>query len=157
MGISTVERLRFKRRTSNVPNLMYKLLEFVLTCKHFRPMNIVKMVRLIKFDVLINRRTCTVWVELNRYKVRNMKWSNWNLNWALQRELHGHADQHIGRKGVTFTYQSSIMAGTESTSIGIDTKSLQSTQIHGIYLWRRRFWFFNWTMESHVTSNYRNV
>ena len=73
MGISTVERLRFKRRTSNVPNLTYKLLEFGLTCKHFRPMNIVRMVRLIKFDVLINRRTCTVWVEQNRYKVRNMK------------------------------------------------------------------------------------
>ena len=30
MKISTVERLRFKRRTFHVPNLMHKLLEFIL-------------------------------------------------------------------------------------------------------------------------------
>ena len=66
MGISTAERLRFKRRTSHVPNLMHKLLKFIFTCKHFRPLNIVKMnwVRLIKFDVWINRRTCVIWVDL---------------------------------------------------------------------------------------------
>ena len=66
MGISTAERLRFKRRTSHVPNLMHKLLKFIFTCKHFRPLNIVKMnwVRLIRFDVWINRRTCVIWVDL---------------------------------------------------------------------------------------------
>ena len=43
MGILTVEQLRFKRRTSDVPNLMHKLLNFVLTFKHCRPLNVVKM------------------------------------------------------------------------------------------------------------------
>ena len=43
MGISTVERLRLKRPASHVLNLMYKLLKFIFTCKHFKPVNIVKM------------------------------------------------------------------------------------------------------------------
>ena len=56
----------FKRRTSHMPNLMHKLLKFIFTCKHFRPLNIVKMnwVRLIRFDVWIKRRTCVIWVDL---------------------------------------------------------------------------------------------
>ena len=36
MVISTVERLRFKRRTSRVPNLMHKLLKCIFTFKHFK-------------------------------------------------------------------------------------------------------------------------
>ena len=45
MGISTVEQLCFKHRTSHshMPNLMHKLLEFIFCGKHFRPLNIVKM------------------------------------------------------------------------------------------------------------------
>ena len=40
---------------------MHKLLKFIFTCKHFRPLSIVKMnwVRQIKLDVWINRRNCT--------------------------------------------------------------------------------------------------
>ena len=60
--MATVERLRFKvQKTSNLSyaeQLMHKLLKFILTCKHFRLLNIVKMnwARLLKFDVWINRR-----------------------------------------------------------------------------------------------------
>ena len=44
MGISTVERLPFKRRTSHVPNLTHKLLKkIIFSCQDFRPLNIVKM------------------------------------------------------------------------------------------------------------------
>ena len=69
MGISTVEWFRFKRLTSHMPNLMHKLLKFIFTSKHFRPLYIVKMnlVQLIKFDVWINRQPCIIWVDLNRY------------------------------------------------------------------------------------------
>ena len=58
MGILTVEQLCFKRRTSHVPKLMHKLLTCILTFKHCRPLNAVKMdeIRLIKFDAWINRR-----------------------------------------------------------------------------------------------------
>ena len=81
MGISTDERLRFKRRTSHVPNVMHKLLKFIFSCKHLRPLNILKMnrVRLINFDVWINRRTYIIWVDLNRYYVRYMKRSTFEL------------------------------------------------------------------------------
>ena len=34
MGISTMGRIRFKRRASHVPNLMHKLLKYILTGKH---------------------------------------------------------------------------------------------------------------------------
>ena len=43
MGIMTVERLRFKRRTFHVPNLMHKLLELILNGELWRPLYIVKM------------------------------------------------------------------------------------------------------------------
>ena len=43
MKITTVERLRFKRRTFHVPNLMHKLLEFILKGELWRPLYIVKM------------------------------------------------------------------------------------------------------------------
>ena len=43
MGISTVERLRFKRRNSQEPKLMHKLLKFNFTGVHCRPLNIVNM------------------------------------------------------------------------------------------------------------------
>ena len=43
IGILTGERLRFKRRTSHVPNLMHKLLKFIFTGNHCRPLNVVKM------------------------------------------------------------------------------------------------------------------
>ena len=43
IGILTGERPRFKRRTSHVPNLMHKLLKFIFTGNHCRPLNIVKM------------------------------------------------------------------------------------------------------------------
>ena len=43
IGILTGERLRFKRRTSHVPNLMHKLLKFTFTGNHCRPLNVVKM------------------------------------------------------------------------------------------------------------------
>ena len=43
MGILTVVRLRLKRQTSHVLNLMHKFLKFIFTCKHFEPLNIVKM------------------------------------------------------------------------------------------------------------------
>ena len=36
MGISTVERLRFKSSTSQVPYLMHKLLKFICTCNIFQ-------------------------------------------------------------------------------------------------------------------------
>ena len=45
MEISTVERLNVKRRTVHVPNLMHKLLQFIFTAKHCRPLYIVKMNR----------------------------------------------------------------------------------------------------------------
>ena len=38
---------------------------------------------LVKFDVGINRRTCIIWDEPNRYQVRHMK----SLKWALVRSL----------------------------------------------------------------------
>ena len=34
VGISTIKQLRFKRRAFHVPNLMHKLLQFILTDKH---------------------------------------------------------------------------------------------------------------------------
>ena len=37
-----------------VPNLMHKLLKFIFICKHCRPLNIMKMNWLIKFDIWIN-------------------------------------------------------------------------------------------------------
>ena len=43
MGILTVERLRSKRRTFHVPNLMHKLLESILNDELRRPLYIVKM------------------------------------------------------------------------------------------------------------------
>ena len=43
IGILTGERPRFKRRTFHVPNLMHKLLKFIFTGNHCRPLNIVKM------------------------------------------------------------------------------------------------------------------
>ena len=43
MGILTVVRLRLKRQTSHMPNLTHKFLKFIFTCKHFGPLNIVKM------------------------------------------------------------------------------------------------------------------
>ena len=43
MGILIVEQLRFKRKTSHVPNLMHKVLKFILTFKHCKPLNVVKM------------------------------------------------------------------------------------------------------------------
>ena len=37
-----------------VPNLTHKLLKFIFICKHCRPLNIMKMNWLIKFDIWIN-------------------------------------------------------------------------------------------------------
>ena len=79
MGISTVEWFRFNRRTSHMPNLMHKLLKFIFTSKHFRPLYIVKVnwVQLIKFDVWINRRT---WTQIG---IKFGTWKDQRLNWAL--------------------------------------------------------------------------
>ena len=65
MGISTVERLRFKRRTSHMRHLTHKVLKFIFTCKHFIPWS--------STSVWINSRTYIIWVDLNSYSVRYMK------------------------------------------------------------------------------------
>ena len=72
MEISTVERLNFKRRTVHVPNLMHKLLQFIFTTKHCRPLYIVKMNR--------------VWLILSSTSESGMKFDTWKgrrLNWSL--------------------------------------------------------------------------
>ena len=43
MRISTTERLRFKSRTFQVPNLMHRLLQFILTGKYYRSLYMVQM------------------------------------------------------------------------------------------------------------------
>lgn len=43
MRISTTERLRFKSGTFLVPNLIHRLLQFILTGKNCRSLYIVKM------------------------------------------------------------------------------------------------------------------
>ena len=61
--ISNVELLTY------VLNLMHKLLKFIFTCKHFRPLDIMKMnwARLIKFDVsyLARRYEISLWLLKN--------------------------------------------------------------------------------------------
>ena len=72
MEISTVERLNFKRRTVHVPNLMHKLLQFIFTAKHCRPLYIVKMNR--------------VWLILSSTSESGIKFDTWKgrrLNWSL--------------------------------------------------------------------------
>ena len=68
---------------------MDKLLKFIFTCKHFRPLSIVKInwVRQIKLDVWINRRTYIIWREKvdvwtgpkARFKRRTLHVSTGNL------------------------------------------------------------------------------
>ena len=72
MEILTVERLNFKRRTVHVPNLMHKLLQFIFTAKHCRPLYIVKMNR--------------VWLILSSTSESGIKFDTWKgrrLNWSL--------------------------------------------------------------------------
>ena len=52
MGILTVEQLCFKHRASHVPNVVHKLLKFIFTCKHFRPLNIVSLMIELTIELL---------------------------------------------------------------------------------------------------------
>ena len=74
-GISTLERLWFRRRTFHVPNLMHKLLLGIYFHVFWKPLAIMisfpatvlgtAVERLIKSDVWINRR---IFVNLGRSK-----------------------------------------------------------------------------------------